>query len=362
MSRPGRAWTVGAAVLVGATLVVGGIAAGRATSNDTEAGDDGATPVTAVVERTTLAAQLRLNGQLAYGTPQPLPASSGMITRLPSAGQIVERGQPVYEVEGKPVVLFSGERPFWRELSTESSAGEDVRQLQTNLRDLGFEPGRDDGRFDWRTDQAVRAWQRSAGLPQDGVFSPASVVVADTARIRIAQVTARAGDGATSPGTFTATDLRASAALTPAQARRVQVGTAASIELPDGSVTDASVAAVDPGGQPTGADGGDRTPPTAILDVADQDAVAAAGAGDVRVTIVHDDEEEPTLVVPVHALIATAGGGYAVERLRDDGAERIAVTIGRVGDARVEIRSSGDEIEGAAGAALEPGDRVVLAR
>lgn len=360
MKRLGRVWA-GASVLLGATLLVTGIVAWGATSPAGDAGGDVADPVTAPVERTTFTAQTRLHGQLSYGTPQPLPPSSGMITRLPSVGQVIERGQEVYEVEGNPVVLFAGERPFWRELSTEASGGEDVRQLQTNLRELGFDPGRDDGRFDWRTDKAVRAWQRSLGLPQDGVFSPSRVVVADSPRIRIAQVTARAGDGANSPGSYTATGLSGSAALTPAQARRLEVGEAASIELPDGSTTAASVAAIDPGGQPTGSDG-ERTPPTVILDVPDQDAVAAAGAGDVRVTIAHDGGEDPTLMVPVHALIATADGGYAVERLRDDGTERIAVTIGRVGDARVEIRSSGEEIDGADGPPLTPGDRVVLAR
>lgn len=362
MRRPGRVWAIGTSVLVGSTLVIGGILAGRAMAPAGDARAEPAAPVTAVVERTTLAAQTRLNGQLSYGAPQPLPPSAGMITRLPAVGQIVERGQPVYEVEGRPVVLFAGERPFWRDLSVDSSDGEDVRQLQANLRELGFDPGRDDGRFDWRTAQAVRAWQGAAGFAQDGVFSPADVVVADTTRIRIAQLTARPGDGGASPGTYTATDLRASATLTPAQARRLQVGAAASIDLPDGSATDARVAGIDPGGQPTGSNGDEHTPATATLEVPDQDAVTAAGAGDVRVTITHEDGEEPTLVVPVHALIATADGGYAVERLGEDGTERLPVTIGRVGDARVEIRTSGDDIEGAVGAPLEPGDRVVLAR
>lgn len=361
MMRPRRRWAVGGAVLAGAALIVAGVVAGRWTTPTAPVADRAAA-VTAEVEHTTLVAQTRLHGQLSYGPPQPLAPSTGMITRVPEVGQVIQRGEAVYEMEGSPVVLFAGPRPFWRELSVDSTDGEDVRQLQSNLRDLGFDPGRDDGRFDWRTGQAVRAWQRSAGLPQTGVLSPTSVVVADAPSIRIAEVTARPGDAASSPATYTTTELRATATLTTSQARRLPVGAPASIDLPDGTTTAATVAAVDPGGDPSASDDDERTPPGARFDIADHDAVTAAGAGEVRITVTHDDDEEPTLVVPVHALIATADGGYAVERLVGDDVQRTPVMIGRVAEARVQILASGDQIEGGGGVVLKAGDRVVLAR
>ena len=42
---------------------------------------------------------------------------------------------------------------------------------QTALRAQGFDPGEPDGRIGTRTRQALRAWQRARGLPQDGYLS-----------------------------------------------------------------------------------------------------------------------------------------------------------------------------------------------
>ncbi len=204
------AWAVVAALLV----VAVGVSAWWLRPWELLAPPDAAVaeePVTAAVERTTLTSQVRLNATLSYGDAAPLPTSGGTITALPAAGTTVLVGQHVYEMDGHPVVLFRGARPFWRELSVDADDGEDVRQLQQNLADLGFSPGDVDGRFGWQTRQAVRDWQKSLGLAATGEFSPARVVVADAPGIRIAQRTARLGDAGVSPATFTATTLRATA-------------------------------------------------------------------------------------------------------------------------------------------------------
>lgn len=318
-------------------------------------------PVTAAVERTTLTSQVRLNATLSYGDTAPLPTSGGTITALPAAGTTVLIGQHVYEMDGHPVVLFRGARPFWRELSVDADDGEDVRQLQQNLADLGFSPGDVDGRFGWQTRQAVRDWQKSLGLAATGEFSPARVVVADAPGIRIAQRTARLGDAGVSPATFTATTLRATAKLTAAQARELAVGTPVTVTLPDGTAIDTALAAIDPGGQPTG-DGDATTSPSATIEFADQAAVAAAGAVAVRVVVRDDREQAPTLVVPVTALLATADGGYAVEVYADGEIVRTPVRIGLVADARAQIVASGTELDDGAGPVLAVGDLVVLAR
>lgn len=317
-------------------------------------------PVTAAVERTTLTSQLRLGAQLSYGDAAPLPGAAGIITVLPAAGATVETGNRVYEVDGRPVVLFRGERPFWRELAA-GAKGEDVRQLQQNLADLGFYTGRADGGFGAATRQAVRAWQKSLGVEQNGVFSPSDVVVADAAGIRIAQITARLGDSGTSPATYTETSLRATARLTAAQARELTAGTPVAVVLPDGSEVETTLSAVDPGGQPTG-DGDATAPPTAVIEFPDQTEVAAAGPVAVRV-VIRDEEERPeSLVLPVVALLATADGGYAVEVWDGEGLTRIPIEIGMVADARVQVLRSGSEIDGEDGPVLAEGDLVVLAR
>ncbi|MFT4235526.1 MAG: peptidoglycan-binding protein [Microbacterium sp.] len=318
-------------------------------------------PVTAAVELATLTSQVRLSGQLSYGDAAPLPAAGGTITVLPAAGQVIEGGQQVYEADGAPVVLFRGERPFWRELSVDSDDGEDVRQLQQNLTDLGLYSGDIDGGFGWRTRQAVRDWQKSLGLPQTGVFSPSSVVVAASSGIRISQVTARLGDTSASPATYTETRLRAIAKLTEAQARELTAGTPVTVTLPDGIEIDTELSAVDPGGQPTG-DGDATTSPSATVEFPDQEQVAAAGAVAVRITILGDAEQTPTLVVPATALLATADGGYAVEVYAGGKITRTPVDAGLVADARVQVLASGTGLDGRTGPVLAVGDLVVLAR
>lgn len=325
--------------------------------------DDGSeqvAPVTAPVERTTLTSRLRLNAQLGYGEPVPLPAASGMLTALPAPGQVVETGHPVYEADGRPVVLFHGTRPFWRDLTVDSDDGEDVRQLEQNLAALGFFDDEVDARYDWVTRQAVRDWQKSLGVPRTGEFSAASVVVADAPGIRVAAVTARLGDSGTSPATSTATTLRAVAKLTAAQARELTAGTPVVVELPDGTEISTTLAAVDPGGVPTGKDD-EKTPPTALVEFADQAAVASAGAAAVRIVISDDVESAETLVVPVTALVATPVG-YAVEVMRDGEPVRLPAEIGLVADARVQILRSGSEIAEGSGDPLTEGDEAVLAR
>ncbi len=320
-----------------------------------------AEPVTAAVEHATLTSQVRLNAQLSYGDAAPLPAAGGTITALPAAGTTVQTGQRVYEADGRPVVLFRGARPFWRELSVDQAEGEDVRQLQQNLADLGFYSGDVDGGFGWLTRQAVRDWQKSLGAAQTGVFSPFDVVVADAPGIRIAQVTARLGDAGTSPANYTETTLRATARLTAAQARELTAGTPVVVVLPDGTEIETTLAGVDPGGQPAG-DGGETTPPTATIEFADQEQVAAAGPVAVRIVIRAQDEQPATLVVPVTALLATADGGYAVEVWDGEKATRTPVEIGLVADARAQVLASGTEMDGKTGDVLKVGDLVVLAR
>jgi peptidoglycan hydrolase-like protein with peptidoglycan-binding domain len=349
----------GAAVL----LVVAGTAWwARPGEGWSQSAAETAPPVTAAVERAALTSQVRLNGQLGYGDAAPLPPASGMITALPASGVVVGTGERVYEVEGAPVVLFRGERPFWRELSIGAADGEDVRQLEQNLSDLGLLDGGVDARFDRRTSAAVREWQRSLGLAPSGAFSPGTVVVAASPGMRIDQVTARPGDPAgTSPAMVTGTTLRATARLTAAQAGALVAGAAVTVILPDGSEIDAQLAAVDPGGQPTG-EGETATSPTATVEFQDQSQVARAGAVAVRV-VIRDAEDQPvTLVVPVTALLATAEGDYAVEVWDGERAVRTPVAIGSVVDARAQVLASGAELDGGDGAALAEGDLVVLAR
>lgn len=57
-------------------------------------------------------------------------------------------------------------------LATPYLRGEDVRELQERLRQLGFYRGKPDGVFNPRTEQALKRFQRARGLPETGRLPP----------------------------------------------------------------------------------------------------------------------------------------------------------------------------------------------
>ena len=61
------------------------------------------------------------------------------------------------------------------------SSGPDVKALQQNLKDLGFDPNGVDGNFGWGTDKAVRAFQQAKGLGVDGKVGPGTQAALDAA-------------------------------------------------------------------------------------------------------------------------------------------------------------------------------------
>lgn len=92
----------------------------------------------------------------------------------PSGNWIHERGiHPNLSVQQPDyfrVARLSRERTLIREM-----VAEDVRSMQIMLNALGFNPGRKDGYFDAGTEDALRAFQRDAGLPETGQTDEATI-------------------------------------------------------------------------------------------------------------------------------------------------------------------------------------------
>ncbi len=81
---------------------------------------------------------------------------SGVITRMPLPGDVINRGQPVYRVDNQPVVLMYGDVAAYRMLDP-GVTGPDVRQLEENLTVLGYGGFTLDDTYSATTAAAVRA-------------------------------------------------------------------------------------------------------------------------------------------------------------------------------------------------------------
>jgi hypothetical protein len=72
---------------------------------------------TTTVVRTDLTATASYNASVGFGAEQTVTATgSGTITRLPTTGSVVQRGQPLYWIDDQPVVVLYGATPLFRPL------------------------------------------------------------------------------------------------------------------------------------------------------------------------------------------------------------------------------------------------------
>jgi len=104
---------------------------------------------------------------------------AGTVTSIVSDGGTVDAGTVVATVDGAPVVAMIGDVPGYRDLSTSSTDGADIRQLELNLVQLGFDPEHQitiDETYDSATKAAVTAWEDSLGLTGDGKITKSELV------------------------------------------------------------------------------------------------------------------------------------------------------------------------------------------
>ena len=89
---------------------------------------------------------------------------AGTVTSIVAGGDTVDAGTVVATVDGAPVVAMIGDIPTYRDLSTASSNGADIRQLELNLVQLGFDPDYKiviDEKYDTAT-KDVTAWETAS--------------------------------------------------------------------------------------------------------------------------------------------------------------------------------------------------------
>jgi hypothetical protein len=339
-----KAWFLaGLAVLAAAIATVGVVS----TSTGKKAASATQEPPakTATVEKRELSAMVSLDGTLTYraapdGTPYSvIDQARGTYTQLPQIGQVISQGQVLYRVDDSPVVLLYGSTPAYRDLSAGAS-GADVAELNADLVTLGYatpaQPNPTSSYFGSGTTTALEKLQAAVGLAQTGTLSLGQAVFEPTA-VRVTSVSAPLGGNTqvgqtVVQGSSTAREVRV--ALDASQQTDVVVGDKVTITLPDNQTTPGVVSSVgtvaacpsgsgsgsgpSPAGPgtdtcPSGGSGSTSTP-SVTVDVAPSDP-AATGTWDqapVQVTITAASVPS-ALVVPVTALLAQSGGGYAVE-------------------------------------------------
>jgi peptidoglycan hydrolase-like protein with peptidoglycan-binding domain len=316
------------------------------------ANPSGAVPTsTAPVIRTDVVSRQQLSGTLTYAGSYTVvnQAGPGVFTSLPAPGSVFTRGQAVYRVDGRPIPLFYGEAPEWRQLSAGVADGTDNYELQANLIALGLAPSvlRADNTFDWFTAQAVRSWQASLGLPQTGVVRPGDVIYMPGA-IRVTAAEPTVGMFA-QPGQpvlqATSTQHTVIVQLNVALESLVTVGDAVTISLPDGKTTAAgTVTAI--GTIATAASAGNQNGPPQEASVAVTIALTDPAAGgtldQAPVSVgIAGATHKGVLAVPVTALLAQPDGKFAVEVVENGRRTAVIVTTGLFDDrGLVEVTST----------------------
>jgi hypothetical protein len=362
-----RLWLVAAAATVS---VVGGTTWAVADRGPDHDAKREAPRPTITVERGTVRQEVRLTGRVGHSVPRAIAGSGdGIVTWLPSAGDTVARGEQLYRVDDQPVALFHGSLPLYRELAPPQAPakssdddqkdpggpddadddqapagplrGNDVDLIATNLAALGYYDGPTDGAvYTGALVGAVQRWQADHDGLRTGVLGPDTVVVS-RGTLRVASVTATVGGPATAD-VLTVTSTRSVVTLDVPEGVDVAVGRPVEVTLADGTTVRTRVTAV---GSPVDdpQSGAPASVPITVRARGKADLGPAAPVSGVLVLASRSD----VLHVPVGALLALAGGGYALER---PGGTLVPVTLGLVADGDVEVSG------------IEEGAKVVVAR
>jgi hypothetical protein len=308
----------------------------------------------------SLSSQQLVNATLSYaGSYSLLNQATGVYTELPAAGQVVRRGQVLYQVSGSPVVLLYGRVPVYRALS-EGMSGADVRQLNANLVALGYatrsqlDPGSD--YFSAETAYALELYQYHLGVTENGTLALGQAVFLPSAA-RVTTVSAGLGAQA-GPGSpvlqATSTVRQVSIALDAAQQSYVKDGDKVVITLPGNRTTPGVVTSVGTVATTPPSSTGSASTPVITVDVAPSDPAATGNLDQAPVQVsITTATVSGVLIVPVTALVALSGGGYAVEVVKPGGVhELVPVTTGLFDDAAGTVQVTG--------AGLAAGQHVVV--
>ncbi len=339
-----KTWLLAAATVLAAVVATGGVVV-TSTAKQQAAAAQRSPANTAKVETGELSATVSEDGTLTYraqpdGSPYSvINQARGTYTKLPAPGGVISQGRVLYRVDDRPVVLLYGSTPAYRTLSA-GATGPDVAELNADLIALGYATSAQlhptSASFGSPTSAAVEKLQAAVGVTQSGTLTLGQVVFEPTA-VRVTAVSAQLG-GRTEPGRTamqgTSTTRQVQVALDASQQTDVAVGDKATITLPNNRTTPGvvssvgSVATCPSSSGPDGSSPGSAVPgtdtcssgnsgsstPTITVDVTPSDPPVTGTWDQAPVQVgITTGSVSNALVVPVTALLAQSGGGYAVE-------------------------------------------------
>ena len=262
-------------------------------------------------------------------------------TYLPQVGQVISRGQELFAIDGQPSILLYGNVTPWRAFMPGMSAGRDVAALNANVDVLGYGHGLRGDKFTGATEAAVLKLQAAHHMTPSGQLALGAVLF-EPAQIEVNSVTPTIGSTPSAGGAVfqvTLTARQVQIQLDASQQSEVAVGDKVSIVLPNNSTTPGVVSYV--GTVATTPSGGSS--PSIEVNVTPLDPAATGNLDDLPVNVWITEQSIPNaLVVPVQALVALSGGGYAVEVAPAHGLHYLeAVQVGLFDDASGNVQVSG---------------------
>jgi hypothetical protein len=377
--RERRLWLGAAVVAVVAAVVVAALASGEVRVNTQGPTAAASAPSLgngiqlATVTRQTLVSQEDESGTLEFAGNYTVTGSAqGVVTWLPSPGQVVTEGHVLYRVDNTPVFLLYGSVPAWRTLYQGVADGPDIAELNDDLVAMGLAASADlepRDAFTAATATALDTLEGKLGLPETGELNLGEAVFLPQA-IRVAAQTAVVGQ-TVGPGAqlYTATSSTpvVEVPLDPSLQGLVAAGDSVQIQLPDGSYVNGVVTSVGRVASDTttanagvaagaaGAGGGTAESASAIpVTIRPEGLPAAQTLDDASVTVaITTAEAKNALVVPVAALLAQPSGGYDVAVVDGHHETLVPVRLGLFDDA--------DGLVAVSGPGLAVGDRVTEA-
>ena len=303
-----------------------------------------------------------VTGTLRYSDSRKFKSGfEGVLIQVPASGAVLTQGDVLYRTGSEIAYLMHGSLPAWRTFEAGMENGEDIRQLETALRDLGYFDYEPDDHFSWATTSAIMKWQKDLDMSRTGTI-PLGRIVFTPGDLRVGTVTARVGDRVAADTELfdvTSTTQVVDANIKLSDQKLAVVGTAVTIKLPDAKTTAGKITSV---GTPTekssgsgsgaGAGSGESKERVIPITVTLTDASATTNFQEVSVTVdLPSEKRAGVLSVPVGALLALSTNQYGVEIVESNGTTRkVPVTIGLFAGGRVEVSGEG----------ISEGQRVVV--